>query len=610
MRAFLIACLVAVNTTGFAQQLILHTTSRVEAWPQQPVSIRLEATQLKKYTVTMQGQPTGSVLEGERFRWTPQAGDKPYYFVTFLLLDSLGKQKDEATLELLVKPQRKNPSIEFDRRLPDTISVEENQPFLLSAQLKSNAPSNQPTTPYFLFNENVNLRSFDSCRIEQMGDQLVLQWVPSNAEAQKRYAKLRITLVGADSAVSTRVLTFKIKDIDTPPSFRYTLPDTLFTEPGKETVLDFTADDDDHKKLHYDYHPKSNRYRITGSKIIFNAINPDDYVREVKPMMLSVRVSDEAHQIEKNVWIVPPKKHRTVVVGDFTKKEFEEGDSVVTFLNVSGDNLDKYDFRFSDLALPPGIGSLANKLELQKYSAFIKVKSKGVLPYNLVDREYTFNLALSVTEKSDAGKTVYKILELSVKDRPDPTNLGQQKDSLLTTVQKFLKTEMLYKNTLEKMQAQINRPWWKKAAVITGALSGIIGLVQSQEQNKSISALAAVISLASITVTNLPSLTEKTLSELTDNIANSKGRIDQLQESESVFRSTWSADIDRATFYKLKTDITDKLTKGRIKRGEDVCSLWKNKTLKRKIVQLLKSNFAHEKSNADMKTIFQCADEK
>lgn len=554
----------------------------------------------------MQGQPANSKIEGNRFMWTPQTTDKHYYFVTFSLLDSLGNIKDEANLELSHRAEKLSPSIEFDRPLSDTIAVEENQPFLLSARLKGNAASQ--VTPYFLFNENAGLRSFDSCRIEQMGDQLTFRWVPSNAEAERRYAKFRITLVSSDSTVASRVLTFKIKNIDTPPSFRYPIPDTLFWEPGKEMSLDFVADDDGHKKLNYDYSPKNNWYRIAGSKVIFS--NTDEPLREPTPLQLTVTVSDEAHQIVKKIWVIPQKKRKSIAVGDFTKKEFEEGDSVITFLNVSGDDPERYIFGLSDLSLPPGIGSLSKNLELQKFSSFIKVKSKGVLPYNLVDRDYTFNLAISVTDKSDSRKVIYKILEISVGDRPDPTNIGQQKDSLLTTIQRFLKTENVYKNTLEKMQGQINRPWWKKAAVITGALSGVIGLVQSQEQNKSISAIAALISLASITVTNLPSLTESTLSELTDKIANSKGRIDQLQESESEFRSSWSAEIDRTTFYRLKAEIIEKLTKGRLKRSEDVCSLWKDKTLKRKIIQLLKSTSEDEKNNSALRALFRCADEK
>ena len=144
----------------------------------------------------------------------------------------------------------------------------------------------------------------------------------------------------------------------------------------------------------------------------------------------------------------------------------------------------------------------------------------------------------------------------------------------------------------------------------TGALSGVIGLVQSQEQNKSISAIAAVISLASITVTNLPSLTEKTLSELTDKIANSKGRIDQLQESESAFRASLLTTIDQTTFYRLKSGLSEKLTKAQLQRSEDICSLWSNNAVKRRIIQLLKSSSPHTKNGIDMKKLFFCADQK
>lgn len=611
MRGFIVSvCLLVSLTEGFGQQLILHTPYRVEASLFQPVSVRIEVNGIKKYTVTLQGQPSGSTFTDSHFVWTPQPSDKRYYLVTFSLLDSLGNRKNEISLELFVRPRKQSPSIEFDRQLSDTIPVEESKPFYLSARLINGSRANQPITPYFIFNENTGLRSFDSCRIEQMGDQLLFRWVPSNAEAERKYARLKITLLGSDSSVASRVLTFKIKNIDSPPSFRYPIPDTVILERSKETVLDFTADDDEQKKLSYDYHPKRSLYRMSGSKIIFSAAGLDDSPGTVAPIPLTVTVSDGTHPITKKIWIILQKKNRSIVLGDFTRKDFEEGDSLITYLNVSGDDLDKYDFNLNDLALPPGTESLAKKLVLQKNSSFIKVKSTGVLPYTLVDKDYIFNLAFTATDKNDTRKHYYKVVELSVKDRPDPTHIGKQKDSLLFVVDTFLKTETIYKSMLDKMQGQINRPWWKKAAVITGALSGVIGLVQSQEQNKSISAIAAVISLASITVTNLPSLTEKTLSELTDKIANSKGRIDQLQESESAFRASLLTTIDQTTFYRLKSGLSEKLTKAQLQRSEDICSLWSNNAVKRRIIQLLKSSSPHTKNGIDMKKLFFCADQK
>ncbi|HEV8512388.1 MAG TPA: hypothetical protein VGQ59_03900, partial [Cyclobacteriaceae bacterium] len=151
-----------------------------------------------------------------------------------------------------------------------------------------------------------------------------------------------------------------------------------------------------------------------------------------------------------------------------------------------------------------------------------------------------------------------------------------------------------------------NRPWWKKVAVITGTLSGILSIVQSQDPNKDVSIVAAAVSLVSITVTNLPSLKEKTLTSLNDKIANSKGRIELIQEKESDFRANWSFDIDRSSFDKLKADILERINKGEAKRKEDVCSLLTDKTLRRKIEKLIRAKSSSTNNMSDLKSIFNC----
>jgi hypothetical protein len=296
-------------------------------------------------------------------------------------------------------------------------------------------------------------------------------------------------------------------------------------------------------------------------------------------------------------------QYRQPSIGDFTRDEFYEGDSLVTYLNLSNDaDLKQYDIKLNDFSLPQGIGPIATRLTLEKGSSYIKVRSHGILPYYLVDRDYNYNIAVTITNKNTKEKPVFKVLELTVRDRPDPTSIGHQRDSLLLQVNSYLKAENIYKSNLDKLYTSINRPWWKKVAVITGTLSGILSIVQSQDPNKDVSIVAAIVSLVSITVTNLPSLKEKTLTVLNDKISNSKGRIEQIQEKESDFRGNWSLDIDRASFDKMKSDLLERINKGEVKRNEDVCHLLMDKTIKRKIEKLINTKGAQP----ELKKIFTC----
>jgi hypothetical protein len=603
----LAVCLFFFAQRASAQKLTFEVPTKIQAKVGQELNIKLDVTGIQKFTIRVEGSPPSSQLQNNKFIWTPKADEAKNYFVKFFLKDSLGVMQNEADMALSVEPETMAPGLAFDRILADTINVVEDESFFFSASVKSGRGSDPKSVMvYFLFNESPDVRSFDSCRINRMGDQILFGWTPSNRESIKGYAKLRITLIDTDNSISSQVLNFKIKNINQKPDFRMQIPDTVFIPGNGELTLDFSAADPDHDNLKYDYTPKSPLYYLLGSKIIFNP-NQQSYDSKENPIHLLVSATDGEHKITRSVCLMRTWQYRQPTIGDFTRKEFDEGDSLITYLNLSNDtDLRQFDIKLNDLALPRGIGNLTNHLIFEKGSSYIKVRSKGALPYYLVDRDFTYNIAVTVTSKNGKVKPVFKVLELTVNDRPDPTSIGHQKDSLLEITNKFLKIENSYKDNLEKMQKAINRPWWKKAAVVTGTLSGVLSLVQSQDPKKSISIIAAAISLMSITVTNLPSLNEKTLSELTDKISNSKGRIDRIQEKELDFRANWSLDIDRVSFDKLKADLLERISKGSEKRKEEVCSLFQNKILKRKIDKLLKTKSSQSNNPLDVKHIFNC----
>jgi len=606
MTKWLTVCaLLSAQWVG-AQKLTLATPTRIQALVGHELNVRLKVEGLRKYNIKVEGSPASSQLQNDKFTWAPKAEDVGNYTLKFYLKDTLGVIRDETDIALSVDLAESHPLLLFDKPFSDTVEVVEHEPFFMAATMKSaRGEDARGLMVYFLFNESADVRSFDSCEINRMGDQILFGWTPSNREAIRGYAKFRITIVDTDNSVWSHVLNFKIKSINQPPVFKTQISDTVFVTNNGLFTLDFSAVDPDNDKLKYDFTPKSPHYYWEDHKIIFR---PESEVADEDnryPVQLTVSVTDGEHIIKSTTCIRKSKQYQQPSIGDFTQKDFDEGDSILTYLNLTNDSdLKDFDITLRDLVLPPGIGSLASHLAFERGSSYIKVHSNGALPYYLVDRDFTYNIAVTLSAKGKKSKPVFKVLELTVRDRPDPTSMGQQKDSVLQFVNTFLKTENLYKSSLEKIYSNTNRPWWKKAAAITGALSGVLSIVQSQDPNKSVSIVAAGISLMSITVTNLPNLTEKNLSDLTDKIAGSKGRIEQLQEKESDFRRNWSLDIDRASFDKMKAELLERMGKGKEKRQEDVCSLLTNKTLKKKIEKLRNAKAGPDR--AEVKAIFSC----
>ncbi len=255
----LILCSLFLVNRGYAQKITFEVPTKINARVGQELSVKLNIVGVRKYSVVAEGNPASSFLRNNRFTWTPKIDEARDYLVKFILLDSLGVRINEADIALTIDSQLTPPNLVFDRPLPDTIKVTENGLFFhFNFNKKWRWIQTLKTVAaYFLFNENVDLRSFDSCRVNRLGDQILFGWTPSNQEALKGYAKFRITLVSTNNSVKSTVLNFKIKNINQSPKFLNEIPDTVFIPSSGDLTLDFSAADPDHDNLKYDFSPKS-----------------------------------------------------------------------------------------------------------------------------------------------------------------------------------------------------------------------------------------------------------------------------------------------------------------------------------------------------------------
>lgn len=605
--SFVILLLLSASKFSFGQMLDFKIPTKAQAKIGSEFSIRISVTGISNYSLTMKGNPPSAQLLGNQFTWTPKKTEKNQYVVTFQLLDSTKSLINESDLEIMVTNEPGKPLLVFEPALPDTIEVTENKAFSLTATIKSSTKSStQSITPYFIFNEDPNLRAFDSCQLTRMGDILIFRWTPSNREALTGYAKLRITLVDENYSVNNRVLNFKITNINTAPYFINPPPDTLFISSNQEATIDFSAKDDDNDNITYDYTPKSPSYFMSNGKLIFKPVNSKKTnIVPHFPWYISVTISDGVKSTQRSIYIKENKPFEPLAIGDFTKKVFSEGDSISTYLNISGGmNLKQVVVKFTDLSTPPGVSSLSGHLQYERGDSFIKVYSKGIIPYYLVDHDYTYNIAVSISDKNENWKSSSKILELTIRDRPNPAKISLQRDSVLADVEVFFSDEKIYQSNLSIVYNKIAKPWWKKVAVVTGTLSGVLSIVQSQEPNKTISTTSAAISLVSIMVTTLPGLSEKKLSELSDKIASSKNRTERVSEKVAELKSNWSWDNDHSSFKKEKQEIVDLLAKSKEKQLDEVCSLLQSHAFKKRIFQLIAK--AKNKDQEVMKKIFSC----
>ena len=590
-------------TFSYAQSLSIEVPVKEEVRVGQEFIAKLQPKGLKQYKIKMKDNPASAFIQHNRFIWTPLKSEKRYYVITFELLDSAEKIVDEQFLALTVSHQSLPPELIFDKALGDTIQVTENKEFTFAARLKSNqATDARLLIPYFTFNENPNLRQFDNSKISIVGDQLLFVWTPSNREALEEYVKFRITLVDVDKSMADYVFNFKVKNINQPPYFVNEPLDTVYQNEGQELVIDFTAIDPDNDKLEYDYTPSNPKYSFNGNKLVVQADNTHF------PLLVNIRVSDGKNILKHQVCILKNAKFQNrnntgqeAVIGDLTRKTFSEGDSIETYLNIlNGYDLSQMDLAYSDLNISPGIEKLSPYLIFDKKGTYIKVRSKGLIPYSLVDRDYTYNIVFRMTAAD--GNVYTKILVLTMLNKADPFSVSRQRDSLAILVNNYIQNESIYKGTLQKVYTRISKPWWRKVAVITGTVSGVIGLVQANNYNKSLGIVSAGISLGAIMVSNIPTLSEKKLAWINSKITDSNSRLDIIQKKREEFYSAFLFDINQAIFDLKRAEIKDLIRQDIEQRTQDICTLLADKKTNRKIHTLLRQK-GHDKK---LEEIFIC----
>src|SRR5579871_1436920 len=129
VRLLLTILAASVFQISFGQTIKLEAPVEVKANVNQPLSIRVNISEIKNYTVAMQGQPQSAVLNKNVFTLNATNAEVGAYFIRFQLKDSTGTTVSESDMNLRVEMNNTTPEISFDKPLGDSIDVTEGEQY-------------------------------------------------------------------------------------------------------------------------------------------------------------------------------------------------------------------------------------------------------------------------------------------------------------------------------------------------------------------------------------------------------------------------------------------------------------------------------------------------
>lgn len=192
--------------------------------------------------------------EGE-FYWDNPKGVNGLFQVEFALTDSAKKLVEKATTVIKVMKRAYTPLINFS---PDSLI---NDGFIVLGQGESyglefvatsaNVRRNENVLISYVLNGNPNIKSFEQSEITILGNRLLLQWKPTQQQADNKYYDLEIIAIDETNSISRSDFHFKIQDKNLPPSFKYSLSENYIISADQPLTIDFSVNDPDNEEYNY-----------------------------------------------------------------------------------------------------------------------------------------------------------------------------------------------------------------------------------------------------------------------------------------------------------------------------------------------------------------------
>jgi hypothetical protein len=273
--------------------------------------------------------------EGE-FYWQTRGDDIGLHSTYFYLKDSTDNIIASSKTLIKVIAKASVPSIDMEPDSLDTRAFikllqgeQYNLEFIASTRNSRNADDVVLT---YIWNNDTDLPTIDQAETHVIGNRLLLDWIPSQSQASKKYYDLDLIAIDNTNAVNRRKFRFQIIGQELPPRLRNNVNDTYIITADQELDIDFSVYDPNNDPVVYSVDipvtvgaPSINEKGIFTWKLSSMEMSNISSIFPLKIKLKAEEAEDSHHFVEKEITILKSEKNDPPLITKLSNLSIREG---------------------------------------------------------------------------------------------------------------------------------------------------------------------------------------------------------------------------------------------------------------------------------------------
>lgn len=273
--------------------------------------------------------------EGE-FYWQTSGDDIGLHSTYFYLKDSTDNIIASSKTLIKVIAKASVPSIDMEPDSLDTRAFikllqgeQYNLEFIASTLNSRNADDVVLT---YIWNNDTDLPTIDQAETHVIGNRLLLDWIPSQSQASKKYYDLDLIAIDNTNAVNRRKFRFQIIGQELPPRLRNNVNDTYIITADQELDIDFSVYDPNNDPVVYSVDipvtvgaPSINEKGIFTWKLSSMEMSNISSIFPLKIKLKAEEAEDSHHFVEKEITILKSEKNDPPLITKLSNLSIREG---------------------------------------------------------------------------------------------------------------------------------------------------------------------------------------------------------------------------------------------------------------------------------------------
>ncbi len=295
--------------------------------------------------------------EGEFF-WETSNDDIGLQSAFFYLKDSSNQIIATSKTLIKVNARASVPTIEME---PDSLDSrafikllqgeEYNLEFIASTRNSRNADDVVLT---YIWNNDTDLPTIDQAETHVIGNRLLLDWIPSQSQASKKYYDLDLIAIDNTNAVNRRKFRFQIIGQELPPRLRNNVNDTYIITADQELDIDFSVYDPNNDPVVYSVDiPVTVGAPTINEKGIFTwelSSMEMSNISSIFPLQIKLKAEeaeDSQHFVEKEITILKSEKNDPPLITKLSNLSIREGYDIKRRVFIQDNNHPISDLKYS-----------------------------------------------------------------------------------------------------------------------------------------------------------------------------------------------------------------------------------------------------------------------